>query len=553
MLESSAAALPDGYSALNVREKFAWQQRSAQLLWGFVALGMTLRLLRYLMCEPMWGDECMLASNFLERGYGELLKPLDFGQICPPVFLWIELFLVRLFGFHEWSLRLFPLLCGLASVWLFQHTASRLLKGWQFLLAVAVFSVSYYPIRHAAEVKPYASDLFFSLVLIALAVEWLRKPEQTRWLWALVGVAPLAMTISYPAVFVAGAVSLALVMIVLQQPKRTWLAYAVFNLAVAATFLGPVMGVAKQQEQHSTGIKEMWQAGFPPSATKPLELTGWLLNAHTGHMMAYPVGSGRGGSLLTFVCCVAAIVFLWKRRLWPWLLLCLGPFALSLAASFLQKYPYGTTARTTQYLVPSICLLMGLGLAELLARIPRLALRRRMAQGTLAALGVLGLGIMVFEVTHPYKTSHDWRHREFARWLWTDKAHNAELVCVGGDLQTDVCSGKWHNITHIYRCFQRLYSAEHRTGFQPPKFDKVTSDHPLRCVVYTSSGMSLNRQEVNQWLDQMQQKWELAGREVHHINPGTGPVYEQQYEIYDFVPRTSSSTLQAQHPEPSRH
>ena len=32
--------------------------------------------------------------------------------------------------------------------------------------------MSYYPIRHGAEVKQYSTDLFASLILIALAVEW---------------------------------------------------------------------------------------------------------------------------------------------------------------------------------------------------------------------------------------------------------------------------------------------------------------------------------------------------------------------------------------------
>ena len=33
------------------------------------------------------------------------------------------------------------------------------------LIAVAILAASFYPVRHAAEVKPYATDLLVSLVL----------------------------------------------------------------------------------------------------------------------------------------------------------------------------------------------------------------------------------------------------------------------------------------------------------------------------------------------------------------------------------------------------
>ena len=45
------------------------------------------------------------------------------------------------------------------------------------------FAVSFYPIRHGAEIKPYACDLLAALVLLALAVEWMRSPESSRWWW----------------------------------------------------------------------------------------------------------------------------------------------------------------------------------------------------------------------------------------------------------------------------------------------------------------------------------------------------------------------------------
>src|SRR4051812_2639807 len=47
---------------------------------GFVALGGVLRVFVFAMNPPLWGDEACLAVNFLDRGYRDLLRPLDYGQ-----------------------------------------------------------------------------------------------------------------------------------------------------------------------------------------------------------------------------------------------------------------------------------------------------------------------------------------------------------------------------------------------------------------------------------------------------------------------------------------
>ncbi len=167
-------------------------RRLEQATWAFVALGVLLRIARYAMNYPLWWDEAFVAVNFIRRGYVDLLRPLDYGQVCPVLFLWAELTFVKLLGFSEWSLRLFPLGCAVASVVLFRHVASRVVSGVPLLLAVAIFAVSYHPIRHAADVKPYASDLLVSLALAAAALEWLRSPQQARWIWVFSAVAPVA-------------------------------------------------------------------------------------------------------------------------------------------------------------------------------------------------------------------------------------------------------------------------------------------------------------------------------------------------------------------------
>src|SRR5688500_8679543 len=106
----------------------AWRARLLQWTWAFVALGVGLRLLRYLLKFPLWGDEMLLAENFIECGYADCLRPLDNRQCAPLLFLWIEVTAIKLLGFSEWPLRLFSALCGIGSVLLFRHVAARLMR-----------------------------------------------------------------------------------------------------------------------------------------------------------------------------------------------------------------------------------------------------------------------------------------------------------------------------------------------------------------------------------------------------------------------------------------
>ena len=110
-------------------ELVASGSRIERAVLAFVAIGVLVRVARYLTNYPVWGDEACLALSFPRRGYLDLLSPLEYGQICPILFLWAELTAVKTFGFSEMSLRLFPLICGVSSVFLFRHVAGRILKA----------------------------------------------------------------------------------------------------------------------------------------------------------------------------------------------------------------------------------------------------------------------------------------------------------------------------------------------------------------------------------------------------------------------------------------
>ena len=200
-------------------------------------MGAGIRLFGYLLRFPLCADECLLAENFLDRGFLDLLSPLENEQVAPFGFLCTELACVRLFGFSEWSLRLYSLVCGIASLFVFRHLASRLLTGLPLVLAVGCLAVAKAPIGLSAEVKPYAGDLLMALVVLTLALEWLRRPGQILWLWTLCVVLPMALVFSLPAVFVGGAVSVGLLIPVIHSRNpRAIFAYVALNAILVGAF-----------------------------------------------------------------------------------------------------------------------------------------------------------------------------------------------------------------------------------------------------------------------------------------------------------------------------
>jgi len=380
-----------------------------------LALGIAQRLVRYFLRFPVWGDEAFVCLNLMDRDYLGLTRPLLFDQVAPLLFLWGEETVYGLLGGSELALRLLPVLAGVGSLFLFARLAFAVLRPSAALLAAGILAVSYYPVRHSCEVKPYAFDLFLSLLLLTPAVLWLRRPDQRRHLVFLTAAVPLALASSYPAAFTAGAVSFALFPAVCRRRDgRSWLLYVLFNLLAIATFVGLFLGVGQgQHDSMTTGCRGYWDAWFPPADLR--ELPRWLLAVHAGNMLAYPAGGRDGASTITLLLCLIGGVYLARRR-HDLLVLLLMPFVLTFLAAVLGQYPYGGSARIAQHLAPSICLLAGAGAAALLRQTrPSGIARGRGEVLAVCLLAAIGLAGTFRDVRKPYKTAGDERARQVVR------------------------------------------------------------------------------------------------------------------------------------------
>ncbi|HWB09078.1 MAG TPA: glycosyltransferase family 39 protein [Pirellulales bacterium] len=529
------------------REDWLSPRRQERLIWACVGLALAARAVRYLVCFPLWEDECFLVSNLIDAGYAKLLDPLNYHQVAPLLFLWLELTSVKLLGFSEWSLRLFPFACGVGSLILFRHLARRLLRGPARLLAVAAFCASYSGIRYAAEAKPYGPDQLVALLLLAAAVEWSRSENRGKWLLALVGLLPVAVGLSYPAVFVAGGISLFMALELILQPRverrRDWTCWLAYNGVLAGSFLTMLRFAAKSQSDSELGWMQDYWKDHLPSLASPLEFVLWFFKTHTGDLLAIPLGGEHGASTITFLLVTLGVGCVVRNRRYRVLTLCLAPAGLNLVAAMLGRFPYGGHVKFSQYLAPAICLLLGIGAAALIsAGRGGDEVRRRCLRIALVVLALIPLGTMARDFVCPYKSSTDARYRDFARWFWPSMQFAGETACLHTDLGLEFAPGTFHHLgwSAMYVCNQRIYSPRHRLG-KPVNWQRISADWPLHCVEYRAEVYPYDESAQQAWLNSMGERYELLSRDVF-----PSPVYQQRGSnllccdklvLYKFAPR----------------
>ncbi|WP_152049770.1 glycosyltransferase family 39 protein [Tautonia marina] len=517
---------------------------------GFVVFGVLIRLVRSLADRPLWGDEAMVAVNLLGRGFGELMEPLAFAQVAPIGFLWVERLVVVLLGPSEWSLRLAPAVCGIVAVPGFAWLARRAFNPVAALLAVAVFAVSYAPIRHAVEVKPYAFDLLAAIVLLLPAIVWLRQPERTGSLWLLVLLAPVAMICSHPATFVAGGIGVAMVPTLwawaVKRPDwkllRLWAVYlGVVGLAFLAVY---TLSTGEQSDAVSSTYREgYWAAAFPPF-DEPLRLPQWLLMTHVGESFGYPIGGENGASLVSTVLAVAGVIALWRGGNRGLVAVLLAPMGMTFLAAMLGRYPYGGSARTMQHLAPSLCLLIGAGAASILNRTVLEGGRDRRIKQVLVGLVLIGAGLFTTDLVMPYRTREDQRTRDFARWFWPEVARGAEVGCSRAMRGTTFDGTYWRlGRLELYLANQAIALPADRDTARP-RLDRVSEDHPLRIVIYNDDprfdlGLAA-------WLDVMSLHFQLRDVRSYTVNGGIidhGMGREERFLVFEYVPFPENTRL----------
>lgn len=171
-----------------------------------MAIALVLRIVIYFQNRNLFIDEANVARNVFERSFTGLIKPLDYEQFAPPLFLWITKLSTLFFGMNEWALRLFPLLSSIVAFFVLLEIIKQWIPKQYAWYAMALFSSGYLFIHYATELKQYSSDFLISSILIYLALKLKTQQFKSIIAWILVGF--LAIFTSMPSIFILFSIGL---------------------------------------------------------------------------------------------------------------------------------------------------------------------------------------------------------------------------------------------------------------------------------------------------------------------------------------------------------
>jgi hypothetical protein len=327
-----------------------------------LALGVLVRVAQYLANRPLWLDEASLAANLSQKTLKGLFGPLSGAQLAPAGFLAVEWATTRALGDNPWALRLFPLLCGLASLFVFRGVARRCLRPRAVWIALGLFAVSDDLIYFSSELKPYATDVAVGLACTLMGMTTASRPATAPRLAAIAAAGAAAVWFSLPSVFVLAGVGTVLLGSALSQGEwKRALLLCLPGLIWVASFAA-VYAVSLDQLGHRRDMWAFWDFAFPalpPSspweAAWPIRRFLYLfvnpLNFET------PLGP-RLSALPALGLFLAGCVSLWKRDRALFGMLTL-PGLFVLLAAYLRLYPFH--GRLVLFLVPCLLLLIAEG------------------------------------------------------------------------------------------------------------------------------------------------------------------------------------------------
>ena len=324
-------------------------------------LGTFLRLFEYFRNRPLWLDETMLALGIGRHGYAGLLGSLDYDQTAPPLFLWGLKTVSLVGGMSEYSLRLLPLLAGLALPWVVWRVVRALGGPVAGVIATTLSALSVPLIYYSAEAKPYSVDALASGILIMFTLRVREEPGQSRLWWQLLIAGLLGALVTIPLPLMLAGVVTGLLL----DPKVRSVPGARENLAgvigIWAVGFGLIYWLV-YQGMTTMYLHRFWADTFLNPLAPDFSFRAY--GAALSLLDPLPPFEGYLPLRWFLLLMVAAVIPALRRTGLAGASQLVMPILATVLMSMLSKYPTGL--RLLIFLSPCVFALVGIGLAELL-------------------------------------------------------------------------------------------------------------------------------------------------------------------------------------------
>lgn len=198
------------------------------LLALIIVLGVVARFYFYWADRSLFIDEAMHAVSLLSRSYEELLHPYVYNVARPIGYSLLIKFITLIISTSEYSLRLIPMLSGIASIFLFLCLLKKIGGKLFITIGMLFFCFNGYLIIYSSEFKHYSVELFFALLMTLIYLWYVESKTDVKRLVIFTGIGLVSIFMTYATMFVlAGILAIEL----FENRKRT-------NWKIFGPFLG---------------------------------------------------------------------------------------------------------------------------------------------------------------------------------------------------------------------------------------------------------------------------------------------------------------------------
>lgn len=332
---------------------------SDTFLWMLVLLGIALRLIKYFHNLPLYFDESNMAIDIINRPFSDFINPShDYTQTGPYALFVLTKLATEVFGNSEYALRLFPLLFGIMSVFLFYFIAKHYLKPKAVPIALGLFAVLDSLVYYSSLLKSYSGDVFFALLIYILVISIESKKLNILHIMILSLLGAIIVWFSNPAVFVLAGTELTLAVMSLR--KKDWsrvlsllivfscwaISFLVYYFVYTRNLLAEIEGKFGVEQFL---ILEHALMPFPPKSLADIKWFMDMFFETFNFRDAFEFSEGlnlTGVAVLAFLSgCIA--MFREKRETF---FLLVSPVLCALLAAALHRYPF--SGRQILFLTP---------------------------------------------------------------------------------------------------------------------------------------------------------------------------------------------------------
>ena len=338
-----------------------------------------IRLRAFASVDGLYHDDTLLATNVVQLGESELLKPLAFDQAAPVGHLLLLKETTRLFGTGDRAFRLPSLAESLAAVFLFAVLLAKLVPPSGQAVGMVLMASAWPLVFYSVSIKQYTGECLASVAILVAGLRGLSGAGGVGRFAPLALVGLVSIFFSMPSVFMlAGVGSTLIVASALNRDYRGALVWAAVAAGWLAAFGGLYLAIYRAYSENSA-LNSFWLNSFAPFPPRSVDQIKWYSDVFFS-LFATPLGlkfTGLAGAL--------ALIGAWdfaRRGRGATLAMLVAPLAVTLAASALKRYPFGD--RMLVFAFPIVATLVAAGASALLS-VPRPA-GRPVAVALLAVL-----------------------------------------------------------------------------------------------------------------------------------------------------------------------